>query len=184
MASQGRCAAAPQPHGLGWELVRSYDFVSQGSLTIPLLQVCLGTGILTSPPLLLQECHAKHEPAHPQLQTLQGVVVNSGVKLVLRGHSSHSFSSSVHLLQVWHLVILEPPCLPVTSSQILVTRRFSQGACQSVHAGAAAPEGQNQQESASFKSTLWGFPVVKTAFPMQGAWGWSLVRELDATWSN
>ena len=33
MASWGRCAAAPEPHGLGWELVRSYDFVSWGSLT-------------------------------------------------------------------------------------------------------------------------------------------------------
>ena len=33
VASQGRRAAAPEPRGLGWNLVRSYDFVSQGSLT-------------------------------------------------------------------------------------------------------------------------------------------------------
>lgn len=33
MASRGRRAAAPEPHSLGWELVRSYSFVSRGSLT-------------------------------------------------------------------------------------------------------------------------------------------------------
>lgn len=47
-----------------------------GLLPIPLLLVCLGTGTLTSLSILLQECHAKHEPAHPHLQTLQGVMVN------------------------------------------------------------------------------------------------------------
>ena len=29
-----------------------------------------------------------------------------------------------------------------------------------------------------------GGPVAKTLFPMQGAWVWSLVRELDSTCQN
>ena len=75
-------AGAQRPQSLmawdgNWSGVRTLSL--GGLLPIPLLLVCLGTGTLTSP-LLLQECHAKHEPTHPHLQTLQGVMVNLGVQ--------------------------------------------------------------------------------------------------------
>lgn len=102
MASQGRRAAAPEPHGLGWELVRSYDFVSWGSLTHS-----TPSGLpwhwhthQSSSPVAGMPCQARARSPTPA-NTPGGHGELGGPKLMLRDHSSPIPSLvHVHLLQV------------------------------------------------------------------------------------
>ena len=101
MASWGRCAAAPEPHGLGWELVRSYDFVSWESLTHS-----TPSGLPwhwhthQSSPVAGMPRQARARSPTPA-NTPRGHGELGGPKLMLRDHSSPIPSLvHVHLLQV------------------------------------------------------------------------------------